>query len=128
VLPITKLGMESHNIFIIYSFYIVYIYIYYMTYNDIYIYFHVFGVEHPAISQFNESAFGSAKTSLGATQPFFAWTSSRGECISLARFEAELYRNWLRRNRKMRHGRIWGSVTACSLGGCGRLAKNDWSV
>ena len=29
VLPITKLGMETHNIFIIYSFYIVYIYIFY---------------------------------------------------------------------------------------------------
>ena len=42
VLPITKLGMESHNIFIIYSFYIVYIYIYYMTYNDIYIYISMF--------------------------------------------------------------------------------------
>ena len=75
MLPITKLGMETHNIFIIYSFYIVYIYIYSI------IYFHVFGVEHPATSQFNESAFGSAKTSLGATQPFFAWTSSRGDYV-----------------------------------------------
>ena len=93
-----------HNILILYC---IYIYIYSI------IYFHVFGVEHPATSQFNESAFGSAKTSLGATQPFFAWTSSRGDYVyhaicmaSASHLRAELYRNWLRRNRKMRHGRI----------------------